>query len=269
MRIVCYRSGGGRRYGIVKDAGVFDAGDTFGDFRAGDRIGTLEELSLEAPVPAAPKIVCVGLNYRDHAEESDQPIPQSPILFAKFPNALVGHGATISVPPEVTQADYEAELGVVIGRRVQRVGEGTALDHVLGYSCLNDVSARDFQFADGQWIRGKTIDTFCPMGPWLVTADEIPDPQGLAIRCSVNGEVLQESSTKQMIFSVAELVSFISHSITLEPGDVIATGTPPGVGFARTPPIFLEDGDSVEIEIEAIGKLSNPVSHPSSGARGA
>jgi 2,4-didehydro-3-deoxy-L-rhamnonate hydrolase len=265
LRIVCYRSGEDRRFGIVEGDEVLDAGTAFADPQIGGTVGRLDGLVLEAPVPTAPKIVCVGLNYRDHAEESGQPTPQSPILFAKFPNTLIGHGATIVVPPEVTQADYEAELAVVIGRTGHRVTEARALDHVFGYTCLNDVSARDFQFADGQWIRGKTVDTFCPMGPWLVTSDEVPDPQGLAIRCSVNGELLQDSTTKQMIFSVAELVSFISHSITLQPGDVIATGTPPGVGFARTPPIFLEDGDTVDVEIETIGKLSNPVAHAAPG----
>jgi 2-keto-4-pentenoate hydratase/2-oxohepta-3-ene-1,7-dioic acid hydratase in catechol pathway len=245
---------------------VVDAGSTFGDFREGNPAGRLEDLSLGPPVPTAPKIVCVGLNYRDHAEESGQAIPESPILFAKFPNALVGHGAAIQIPPEVTEADYEAELGVVIGRITRRVPEARALEHVFGYTCVNDVSARDFQFADGQWVRGKSVDTFCPVGPWVVTTDEIPDPQSLAVRCLVNGSTVQDSSTKQMVFSVAELVSFISHSITLEPGDLIATGTPPGVGFARKPPLFLDDGDVVDVDIEGIGRLSNPVSRTTAEA---
>ena len=259
MRIVSYRSGGDRRFGIVRNDEVVDAGDTFGDFREGDVLGAIDGLTLAPPLPQAPKIICVGLNYRDHAEETNQPIPKSPILFAKFPNALIGHGEAIRIPPETTQADYEAELGVVIGKRAHRISEASSMDHVLGYTCVNDVSARDFQFADGQWLRGKSIDTFCPVGPWIVTADEVPDPQGLSVRCIVNGETLQDSTTKQMVFSVVELVSFISHSITLEPGDVIATGTPPGVGFARTPPIFLKDGDKVDIDIESVGTLSNSV----------
>lgn len=212
-----------------------------------------------APIAEPNKIVCVGLNYRDHAEESGQPIPESPILFAKFPNTVIGPGEPIKVPSITKQVDYEAELGVVIGRVASEVSVEDALDYVLGYTCVNDVSARDLQFADGQWVRGKTLDTFCPTGPWIVTTDEIPDPQNLGIKCLVNGNVMQDSSTKQMIFSVAELVSFISQGITLEAGDLIATGTPPGVGFARKPPLYLQPGDVVRVEIEGIGTLENPV----------
>lgn len=187
------------------------------------------------------------------------PIPETPILFAKFANAVVGSGQPVRIPPITDQVDYEAELGVVIGRRATAVSVDDALDHVLGYTCVNDVSARDLQFADQQWVRGKTLDSFCPMGPWIVTTDELPDPQTLGIRCYVNNELLQDSSTKQMIFSVAELVSFISQGVTLEPGDVIATGTPPGVGFARTPQVFLRPGDTVRVEIDGIGSLWNPI----------
>jgi 2-keto-4-pentenoate hydratase/2-oxohepta-3-ene-1,7-dioic acid hydratase in catechol pathway len=211
-------------------------------------------LTIERPG----KIVCVGLNYRDHAAEGGQDLPKAPLLFAKWPNTLVGHGDPVVIPPEVTQVDYEAELGVVIGTRAKRVSEGQALDHVAGYICVNDVSARDLQFADGQWTRGKSPDTFCPVGPELVPAERIPDPQALAIRCIVNGEALQDSSTAQMIFSVAEIIAYTSQVITLEPGDLIATGTPAGVGVFRDPKVLLGEGDVVSVEIEGLGTLTNP-----------
>jgi 2,4-didehydro-3-deoxy-L-rhamnonate hydrolase len=214
---------------------------------------------MQLPVDPPQKVICVGLNYRKHAEESGQPIPPNPILFAKFPNSLVGPDEAIVIPSITQQVDYEAELGVIIGTRAQRVSVDNALSHVLGYTCVNDVSARDLQFADGQWVRGKALDTFCPIGPRIATSAEIADPQALAIRCIVNGETLQDSNTADMIFSVAEIISFISQAITLEPGDIIATGTPEGVGFARTPPVFLKDGDVVSVEIDGIGTLTNPV----------
>ncbi len=205
------------------------------------------------------KIVCVGLNYRDHAAEGGMDLPSAPLLFAKWPNTLIGHGDPIVLPRESSQVDYEAELGVVIGREARRVSERDALDHVEGYICLNDVSARDLQFADGQWTRGKSPDTFCPVGPRLVPREEIDDPQALAIRCMVNGEALQDSSTAQMIFSVAEIIAYASQVITLEPGDLIATGTPAGVGVFRDPKVLLQDGDEVSVEIEGLGTLTNPV----------
>ena len=204
------------------------------------------------------KIVCVGLNYRDHAQEGGLDLPTAPLLFAKWPNSLIGAGDAIVLPPESTQVDYEAELGVVIGAKAKRVSERDALDHVAGYICVNDVSARDLQFADGQWTRGKSPDTFCPVGPRLVPRDEIADPQALAIRCIVNGEALQDSSTAQMIFSVAEIIAYTSQIITLEPGDLIATGTPAGVGVFRDPKVLLKDGDEVSVEIEGLGTLTNP-----------
>ena len=191
-------------------------------------------MRLRAPVPKPGKIVAIGLNYRDHAAESGQPIPEEPILFAKFANSVIGPGEAIQIPRATDRADYEAELGVVIGRTAREVARDDALSVVAGYTCVNDVSARDLQLRVSQWTRGKAIDTFLPMGPWLVTPDEIPDPGHLAIRCVLNGDVMQDSNTDQMIFGVAELVSFISQTITLEPGDVIATGTPPGVGFLAT-----------------------------------
>jgi 2-keto-4-pentenoate hydratase/2-oxohepta-3-ene-1,7-dioic acid hydratase in catechol pathway len=210
-------------------------------------------------IPRPGKIVCVGLNYRDHAAEGGQDLPKAPLLFAKWPNTLIGDGDPVVLPPESTQVDYEAELGVVIGTKAKRVSERDALDHVEGYICVNDVSARDLQFADGQWTRGKSPDTFCPVGPRLVPREEIADPQALAIRCIVNGEALQDSSTAQMIFSVAEIIAYTSQVITLEPGDLIATGTPAGVGVFRDPKVLLKDGDEVSVEIEGLGTLTNPI----------
>jgi 2-keto-4-pentenoate hydratase/2-oxohepta-3-ene-1,7-dioic acid hydratase in catechol pathway len=205
------------------------------------------------------KIVCVGLNYLDHAQEGGMELPKAPLLFSKWPNTLIGDGDAIVLPPEATEVDYEAELGVVIGTTAKRVGEADALDHVEGYICLNDVSARDMQFGDGQWTRGKSLDTFCPVGPRLVPREEIADPQQLGIRCILNGETMQDSSTAQMIFSVAEIIAYVSKVITLEPGDLIATGTPAGVGVFKDPKVLLKDGDEVSIEIEDLGTLTNPV----------
>jgi 2-keto-4-pentenoate hydratase/2-oxohepta-3-ene-1,7-dioic acid hydratase in catechol pathway len=219
----------------------------------------LGSLRLGAPLARPGKIFGVGLNYRDHAEETGQPVPDVPILFAKFANSVIGPGEPIVVPAATRRPDYEAELGVVIGSTAREVPVDDALGHVAGYLCCNDVSARDLQTSTSQWTRGKAIDTFLPCGPWLVTSDEVPDPQALGIRCMLNGEVMQDSSTAQMVFGVAELVSFISQACTLEPGDLIATGTPPGVGFARTPPVWLHDGDEVTVEIEGLGTLTNPV----------
>jgi 2-keto-4-pentenoate hydratase/2-oxohepta-3-ene-1,7-dioic acid hydratase in catechol pathway len=211
------------------------------------------------PIERPQKIVCIGQNYRDHAEEQGTELPAAPLLFAKWPNTLIGPGEPIVIPSVTKQVDYEAELGVVIGERVRGASPDTALEAVAGYLCLNDVSARDLQFSDGQWVRGKSLDTFCPVGPVLVPAADVPDPQVLAIRALVNGEALQDSSTSNMIFSVAEIVAHVSQAITLEPGDLIATGTPAGVGAFRDPPIWLEPGDEVTIEIEGLGALTNPV----------
>jgi 2-keto-4-pentenoate hydratase/2-oxohepta-3-ene-1,7-dioic acid hydratase in catechol pathway len=213
------------------------------------------ELSIERPG----KIICVGLNYRDHAEETGAELPKAPLLFAKWGNTLIGHGDPIVLPPESKEVDYEAELGVVIGTGGRHIAEARALDHVGGYICVNDVSARDLQFADGQWTRGKSPDTFCPVGPRLVPREEIADPQALAIRCILNGETMQDSSTANMIFSVAEIISYVSRTITLEPGDLIATGTPAGVGVFRDPKVLLKDGDEVTVEVEGLGALTNPV----------
>ena len=217
------------------------------------------DVNISSPVPRPGKIICIGLNYRDHAVESGMEIPKSPVIFSKFSSCAIGPNVPIVIPEGSTQSDYEAELAFIIGRRARNVSRQDAFNYVFGYTNFNDVSARDFQFADGQWQRGKSCETFAPMGEFVATTDEIPDPQDLSIKLRLNGDVMQDSNTCQMIFGVAELVEFLSRHITLEPGDVIATGTPPGVGFARKPPVYLKEGDVVEVEIEGLGVLSNPV----------
>ncbi len=219
--------------------------------RANARIGP--------PVPRPGKIICIGLNYRDHAAESNMPVPSSPVTFSKYVTSVTGPGKPIVLPPSSQQVDYEAEMAIVIGRRAKYVPIERAFEYVLGYMNFNDVSARDFQFADGQWQRGKACDTFAPMGPFILMRDLAGDPHALRIQLRLNGKTMQDSSTAQLIFGVDHVVSFLSQTITLEPGDVIATGTPPGVGFARKPPVFLKAGDVVEVEVEGLGVLSNPV----------
>jgi 2-keto-4-pentenoate hydratase/2-oxohepta-3-ene-1,7-dioic acid hydratase in catechol pathway len=214
---------------------------------------------MALPIDRPGKIICVGLNYRDHAEEQGVDLPTAPLLFAKWNNTLIGPGEPIVIPPIVTKTDYEAELGVVIGSRVSKVSAENALEAVAGYTCVNDVSARDLQFADGQWSRGKSPDTYCPVGPHLVPRDEIPDPQKLAIRAILNGETMQDSTTANMVFGVAEIIAYVTQTITLEPGDLIATGTPAGVGAFRDPKVFMQPGDEITIEIEGLGSLTNPV----------
>jgi 2-keto-4-pentenoate hydratase/2-oxohepta-3-ene-1,7-dioic acid hydratase in catechol pathway len=211
-----------------------------------------------APVLRPSKIVAVGLNYMDHCREQNVPPPERPILFTKFPSSVIGPEDVITWDQALTsQVDYEAELAVVMGRRARAVKAEQANEYIAGYTALNDVSARDLQFSDGQWVRGKSLDTFCPMGPVLVTRDEIESPGNLKIQCRVNDALLQDSSTSEMIVKVPELIEFITHGITLEPGDVIATGTPHGVGVFRRPPVFLQPGDTVTVSIEGIGDLRN------------
>lgn len=218
----------------------------------------LASVTLAPPVGRVGKVIAVGKNYREHAAEEGVEAPGEPLLFAKFPSSIVGDGADITWrASDSSQVDWEAELAVVIGRRCRDVAVADALDAVLGYTCLNDVSARDLQFGDGQWVRGKSLDTFCPIGPWLVTADDIPHPQALGIRCLVEGEIVQDASTAQMIHGVATLIAYASRFMTLQPGDVIATGTPGGVGVFRDPPRFLADGQEVIVEIDGIGRLRN------------
>ena len=210
------------------------------------------------PIERPSKIVCVGLNYRDHAEEQGAELPAAPLLFAKWPSSLIGPGEAIVIPPIVTKTDYEAELGVVIGERVKGVSKENALEAVRGYVCANDVSARDLQFGDGQWTRGKSPDTFCPVGR-MTPRDEIGDPHALGIRAIVSGEVLQDSTTANLIFGVDEVIAYASRTTTLEPGDLILTGTPAGVGVFRDPQRLLEPGDEVTIEIDGLEPLTNPV----------
>lgn len=260
MKLVSYRGGFGRLEDDLTGK-VVPMGQDLVSFLAGAPAEEgaaipVEDVELLAPVPRPGKIICVGLNYRDHAAETGKPIPTEPVLFAKFANSVVAHGVSVEIPEVAHEVDWEAELGVVIGRTARRVSTDQALDHVAGYVCLNDLSARDLQRSGGQWTRGKAIDDFLPMGPWLATSDDVPDPQDLTIRCLLNGAVMQESSTSQMIFGVAELVSTISQTVTLEPGDCIATGTPPGIGMAKTPPRFLQPGDVVTVEIDGLGSLT-------------
>jgi 2,4-didehydro-3-deoxy-L-rhamnonate hydrolase len=284
MRLCSYReSGGDERLAVVVGGRALPAADlapggprTIVELLAGGRRALdalrehatedrfrrdgrpLDELQLLAPVPRPRKVVAIGRNYREHAAEEGADPPTAPLIFAKFPTSVIGPGDSICWDPGLTtQVDYEAELGVVIGRRARRLTREQALDAVLGYTCLNDVSARDLQFGDGQWTRGKSLDSFCPMGPVLVTTDELGDAGDLAIGCTVNGEVRQAARTSDLYFGVAEIVSHCSQAFTLEPGDVIATGTPAGVGAFRKPPVWLAPGDEVVVEIERIGRLVN------------
>ncbi len=291
MRLISCRTEAGETLGVVDDSRWLSAAELvadgprtmaallFGGQEAVANLATaavngqiqtrgrpLDGVELLAPVPRPGKVVAIGRNYREHAREEGIEPPAAPLVFAKWPSSVIGHRAEIRWDPGLSdQVDYEAELAVVIGRQARRVSEAAALDYVLGYTCLNDISARDLQFGDGQWIRGKSLDTFCPMGPALVTADELDDPQRLAIRCTIGDEVLQDDNTASMFFNVAQIISYCSRAFTLEPGDVVATGTPPGVGAFRSPPRFLRDGDVVGVEIEGIGRLENVCRHEEIG----
>ena len=282
MKLVTYTAGNDGRLGALRDDQVVDLADASGGTLPSDMASFLErgdaaidlarkivgeakhviplsEVTLLSPVPSPSKIVAIGLNYMDHCRETGHEPPESPVIFTKFPTSVIGPGAAIRWSPTLTQkVDYEVELAVVLGRVSRRVPPADALDYVAGYTIGNDVSARDLQFGDGQWVRGKSLDTFCPLGPYLVTRDEVPDPGNLALRCSVNGAVLQDSTTAELIFDVPHLIEFITAAFTLLPGDVILTGTPHGVGVSREPPILLKDGDIVSLEIEGLGQLTNP-----------
>jgi 2-keto-4-pentenoate hydratase/2-oxohepta-3-ene-1,7-dioic acid hydratase in catechol pathway len=267
MRLVSFQHRDGRpQAGIVSANQVLPvAGDMLSVCAAGHAEAEtappidLAEVTLLAPIPRPPKFICVGLNYRDHAAEAKMEIPQVPTIFSKFTNVVIGPGATIVLPKVSTKPDYEAELAFVIGRGGRYITEARAMDHVFGYTIVNDVSARDFQMATTQWLMGKTFDTFGPMGPWIVTKDEISDPHSLDISLEIGGEVLQKSNTREMIFRIPQLIEYISQVVTLEPGDVVATGTPAGVGFAWKPPRWLRPGDETIVRIQAIGELRNPV----------
>jgi 2-keto-4-pentenoate hydratase/2-oxohepta-3-ene-1,7-dioic acid hydratase in catechol pathway len=217
------------------------------------------DLRLGPPIVDPEKIILLGLNYRDHADEIGMPVPTAPVLFAKYRNSLAGHDSPIRIPAAMSAVDYEGELAIVIGRRCANVAAADAAQVIAGAMALNDVSARDLQFQTGQWLAGKALDTFAPCGPELVLADELPDLQKLAIATRVNGSTMQASNTSEMIFTIAETIAFISRLMTLEVGDVISTGTPAGVGYSRTPPVQLRPGDVVEVEVEGIGTLRNPV----------
>ncbi len=217
-----------------------------------------DEIRFQPPVHPR-SFLCVGLNYRDHAAEAKMALPKVPLLFAKTANAIGGHEGVVAIPPNSVQLDFEAELAVVIGQRCTSVSTEEASNYIAGYTCANDFSARDMQFSDGQWYRGKSCDGFGPLGPWIATPTEIGDPQNLRIQLRVNGQTMQDSNTCNLVFDVPALVEYVSAYITLEPGDVILTGTPPGVGFSRTPPVFLKPGDVVEVEIEKIGVLRNRI----------
>ncbi len=218
----------------------------------------LSEVQLAPPVSQPSKIIAIGLNYMDHADEGKVKAPKVPLIFAKFSNSVIGPEDRITWSENITRkVDFEAELAVVIGETVRNCSEENALEAVFGYTCANDVSARDLQFGDSQWVRGKSLDSFCPIGPWIVTSDEIQDPQSLKIESRLNGEIMQSSNTEHMIFPVSFLVSFMSHHFTLFPGDLILTGTPSGVGTFREPPLYMKNGDEIIVAIERIGYLRN------------
>ncbi|MGJ5814224.1 fumarylacetoacetate hydrolase family protein [Paludibaculum fermentans] len=219
----------------------------------------IDRVTLLAPLPRPPKFICVGLNYLDHAMESKLEIPGVPTIFSKFSYCIIGPGAPIVLPRNSTKPDYEAELAFVIGTGGRRIAADEWRRHVYGYLCVNDVSARDFQMATSQWLMGKTFDTFAPTGPWLTTADEIEDPHQLDIRMEINGELLQSSNTRNLIFKIPQLIEYISSVVALEPGDIISTGTPAGVGCARQPPRWLKPGDEAVVTVHGLGSLSNPV----------
>jgi 2-keto-4-pentenoate hydratase/2-oxohepta-3-ene-1,7-dioic acid hydratase in catechol pathway len=222
----------------------------------------LRKAKLLAPIAKPRKITCIGLNYADHAREQGIEPPTAPIFFLKSHNTICGPGDPIKLPPNSSQVDYEAEFAVVIGKRGRRIPESEAHKYVAGYTILHDVSARDMQFGDKQWYRGKSCDTFAPTGPWIVTKDEIPDPDNLHISLTLNGETMQDSNTSNLVFKVPFLISYLSQSVTWEVGDLISTGTPPGVGVFRKPPVFLKAGDKVSVIVEGIGTLTNPVVGP-------
>ncbi len=264
MRIARIRSTEGEiLYGVLEPETDYQIrvieGDLFGHFSIGNRTAQIE--TLLAPVEP-PNILAIGLNYRGHADEFKMNYPEHPVAFIKATTSVIGPGAPILLPqagPE--RVDYECELGIIIGETCKNIAPGEAYNYILGYTCTNDVSARDWQMErqQGQWARGKSFDTFCPVGPWIVTKDEVPDPDGLRIATLLNGMVMQEGTTADMIFDVANLVSDLSRSMTLLPGTLILTGTPEGVGFKRQPPVFLKEGDMVSVSIEQIGTLTNPV----------
>lgn len=264
MRIIRFKSAGAIHHGVPiddKTANRID-GDIFGKHTVTDQKLSIDKL-LAPIVPT--DILCIGLNYREHAAESGSPIPKNPMLFIKASGTLNNPGDSILIPKRSSDIDYEAELAIVIGKDAKHVSKERALDYVFGYTCANDVSARDWQrdkdLGGGQFARGKSFDTHCPLGPWIVTKDEIADPNALRVKCILNGQVMQDHTTGDMIFNVRELIASLSSTMTLRAGSVILTGTPQGVGFARKPPVWLKAGDTVTVELEKIGSLTNPVTN--------
>jgi 2-keto-4-pentenoate hydratase/2-oxohepta-3-ene-1,7-dioic acid hydratase in catechol pathway len=276
MRLVTFSNGGDPRPGmivgdVVADLSKLGYKDLIAFLEDGERAisaaGKLAtspgdaprrtDVKLHAPLLFPPKFICIGLNYRDHAIESGMEIPTTPTVFTKYHNTVIGTGEAIQIPPVSQKVDYEVEFAFVIGKKGKNIPAAKWEEHVFGYTIVHDVSARDYQMATSQWTIGKTFDTFGPMGPTLVSKDEVPDPHKLRIRLDLNGETLQDSSTEQLIFDLPYLINYLSTVMTLEPGDVISTGTPPGVGFARKPPIFMKPGDEVVVKIEGIGELRN------------
>jgi len=225
--------------------------------RSAEELFEFEEVRLEAPIRNPEKMIFVGLNYYDHAAESNMAVPQVPVLFPKYANSIVGPEDDVIIPREVSQCDYEVELAVVIGKRAKRVSPEEAMDCVFGYTVVNDVSARDIQLSEGQWTRGKAIDTFAPIGPCIVTKDAIADPGNLDLSLILNGRTMQHANTRDLIFDIPYLISFLSRTMTLAPGDIISTGTPPGVGLGHNPPVWLKDGDVTEACVQGIGSLRN------------
>lgn len=278
MRLVTFKLDGKTRPGLLSGANqivdlhyfgfesllhviesVSEARTKLADLEPADRIVPLSGARLLAPIPVPRKFICVGLNYLDHAKESGAEIPKVPTIFNKFATAVIGPGADIVLPKLSNSPDYEGEFAFIVGRGGRYIKGANWRDHVFGYTIVNDVSARDYQRATTQWLMGKTFDTFGVIGPWIVSADEIPDPHNLDIRTEINGETLQHSNTRELIFKIPDLVEFLSSVFTLQPGDIISTGTPAGVGFGRKPPRWLRPGDQVTVTIERIGQLTNPV----------
>lgn len=267
MRLVTFeRPGAAPQAGVVSGDSVTGLGtgmisviaEGIPPIPAGDPY-PLSSVKLLAPIPRPPKFICVGLNYRDHAREAGLEIPKVPAIFSKFSNVVIGPGEPIVLPRISKKPDYEAEFAFVIGKGGRAIPASRAMEHVFGYTIVNDVSARDFQMATSQWLMGKTFDTFAPMGPWIVTADEIADPHTLDLSLEIGGEILQKSNTRELVFGVPQLIEFLSAVVTLEPGDIVSTGTPSGVGFARKPPRYLQPGEEVVIRLEGVGELRNPV----------
>jgi len=281
MKLVSFGPAGEERPGVLLEVGILDlrAADrslpvSWRAILAADRLDAVRQLAsaprpewlqpadgirLGPPIPDPGKIVCIGLNYADHAAEQNKPLPETPLLFAKAPTALCGSGDPIVLPSFEPRVDVEAELAFVVGRRARHVTAARAFDFVAGYMCFNDVSGRKAQYEDKQWFRGKSFDTFAPCGPYLLTRDELADPHGLEIGSRVDDFVMQSSNTRQLVHTVPQLVAYISRSMTLEPGDIVATGTPAGVGVFRDPPVFLRPGQQVTVHVERLGVLTNPV----------